>query len=182
MKKVIPAIVLILGALGYSWYSKKTLESQFLTESDQILSRIPETSFQTLEGDTVTHQDILDSKPAAIFLHFWATWCGPCEAELPELIEFLNSQTADAALVFVAVNDDIPKMKKFLSTLKPLKSTRVYWLLDNDQSHRDLFGTTKLPESYLFRPNGELLRKFVGPQEWLKPHFFDMFRPFSQPQ
>jgi len=66
-----------------------------------------------------------------------------------------------------------------MNALPKTGQKKVYWLLDNTQVHRQAFGTTKLPESYLFNGSGQLLRKLVGPQEWLKPLFFDMFKPFS---
>jgi hypothetical protein len=49
--------------------------------------------------------------------------------------------------------------------------------LDNQAVHRDAYGTSKLPETYLFKADGLLLRKFVGPQEWGKPLFLDILGP-----
>ena len=177
--KILIVVALIGGALAYSLYSKKSLEDQLAQESDQLLSRLPQVTFRTLDGQPYNTQELIQSTPKGVFVHFWATWCGPCEAELPELLEHIETRGDEVVFLIVAINDELPKIKKFMSTLKISKERKVFWLLDNDSVHRNQFGTMKLPETFLFKGDGAILRRFVGPQEWLKPQFFDMFRPLN---
>ncbi len=179
INRIFIALILLGGALGYAWWSKKSLESQLAPAGESLLASMPAALFTTLEGDTFDLNQLKGSGTKAILIHFWATWCGPCETELPDLLNFINEQNADAVFLIVAINDEVPKIKKFMNALPKTEEKKVYWLLDNTQVHRQAFGTSKLPESYLFNGNGQMLRKLIGPQEWLKPLFFDMFKPFN---
>ncbi len=178
--KILIVVALIGGALGYSLYSKKSLEAQLAQESEQLLTKLPLVQFKTLEGEPYLIDDLIKTRPRGIFVHFWATWCGPCEAELPELLEYIDNHGQDVTFLIIAVNDELPKIKKFMGTLKMRPSERkIIWLLDNDLYHRNSFGTMKLPETFLFKGDGSILRRFVGPQEWLKPQFSNMFQPLN---
>jgi cytochrome c biogenesis protein CcmG/thiol:disulfide interchange protein DsbE len=182
MKKLMVVVVLVGGVLLYTYMARKNLDGQIETPAAQesLLSRLPNSSFVTLENQHYPLGRIAEKDQSQIILvHFWATWCGPCEAELPELLRFVERLEGKqkVSVVLVAVNDEVPKILKFLKTLPPV-DVKIDWVLDNTSVHRDAFGTTKLPESYLFAADGQLLRKLVGPQEWEKPLFFDMFASY----
>ncbi len=60
----------------------------------------PEIALNTPEGDAVSVRRFLGT---ATVLNFWATWCGPCRAELPELAR-LRDETAGLGVVVLPVN------------------------------------------------------------------------------
>ncbi len=180
LNRILVAAALIGSALGYTWWSRQSLNKTMQAPlRESLLQQLPGAEFTTLEGQPFSLTDVKTSGTKAILVHFWATWCGPCEAELPDLMSFIEKQPGNATFLIVAVNDEVPKIKKYLDYLKPPTGVKIHWLLDNTQIHRQAFGTTKLPESYLFAAHGTMLRKLVGPQEWGNPQFFDMMKPFS---
>jgi thiol-disulfide isomerase/thioredoxin len=175
------AIVLIIAAtVVYSLYSKKSLESQLVSDnqSASVLSEMPQAEFTTLEGEAFQLESLFkDQRVDLLIVHFWGTWCAPCEAELPELLSFIKRFEGQMTIKFllVAANDDALKIKKHLKTLTIPEKASLYWLIDNKNIHRDLFGTTRVPETYVFSSGKATLRKFLGPQEWNKPLFYQTF-------
>lgn len=177
INRILIVVVLIGGALAFTWYSRYSLQQQLVVEvKETLLERLPPATFTTLEGsayDLIAEQGF---EGKTLLVHFWATWCGPCEAELPELLALTDKLPASVRVLIVAINDEVPKIRKFLDGLKLPHNKEVLWLMDNRNVHRDQFGTTKLPESYVFKADGSILRKLVGPQEWGNPHFIDIFK------
>lgn len=182
-KRIIVIIVVLLVTIGYSFYQKKILESQIdLSQTkEEVLKQLPLAVFETLEGKPY---DVLEwsekTHPELIVIHFWGTWCAPCEAELPELLSFIKQFEGRSGVKFllVAVNDEIHKVKKQIKSLGISKDAQITWLIDNKNIHRELFGTTRVPETYVFSSGKSILRKFSGPQEWNKAMFFQIFDEF----
>jgi thiol-disulfide isomerase/thioredoxin len=148
-----------------------------------VLAKIPSSEFTTLEGAPFKIDEFYESqRPGLVVVHYWGTWCAPCEAELPELMSFIKrfESRSDMKFLLVAVNDEALKVTKHLKTLPIPSKASIYWLLDNKNVHRDIFGTTRVPETYVFSSDKSTLRKFVGPQEWNKTMFFQTFDELLQ--
>lgn len=185
MQYRILAIILILAAtVYYSLYQRDSLQSQIVSDkaSTSVLAALPDTQFESLDGKPfVLNEFYKTESPQLVIVHYWGTWCGPCEAELPDLMKFIKRFEKQSGVKFllVAVDDDLIKVKKHVAGLPPLGDS-VYWLLDNKKVHREMFGTTRVPETYVFSSDKRMLRKYLGPQEWNKAMFFQTFDEFIQ--
>lgn len=182
LNRIIVILFVIAGTIGYSVYQKRSLETQLVTKPEAILAKLPQSNFETLDGKPFdVHQFYETEEVGLLIVHYWGTWCGPCEAELPELLTFIKRFEAQPSVKFllVAVNDEKFKIEKHLKTLAIPKSA-ITWLIDNKNIHRDAYGTTRVPETYVFSSDKTTLRKFVGPQEWNKAMFFQTFDEFLQ--
>lgn len=150
----------------YAHFKKRQIEGffQVSTETTQLLPNFKFTSFVT--GKNVT-PDLLE-KNKTLLIHFWATWCAPCEKELPDLVEFAHKNKATIQVLLVAVNDKPEKVKSFIQKFPKLQAA---FYLDNAEVTSRKFGTLKLPETYLYNSKGQLIRKLIGAQDW-KNSFF----------
>jgi len=111
-----------------------------------------------------------DLKGKAVLLNFWATWCGPCQSEMPS-IEALYQRYRDKGFVVLAVSLDEggwPDIKNFMKQI-PLSFPIVN---DSKQKVGDLYQTTGIPETYLIDTEGKITDKFVGPQNYDQEIFF----------
>jgi cytochrome c biogenesis protein CcmG/thiol:disulfide interchange protein DsbE len=183
--RIIFIISIITATVGYSFYLKSSLKSQLVSENkgEAVLNKLPASVFTTLENLPFNVDDLYKNERVDLLMvHYWGTWCGPCEAELPELLTLIKRFEGQPNVKFllVAANDEIIKVKKHLKTLNIPEKASIYWLLDNNQVHREVYGTTRVPETYVFSSDKTTLRKFIGPQEWNKPLFFQTFDELVQ--
>jgi cytochrome c biogenesis protein CcmG, thiol:disulfide interchange protein DsbE len=175
--RILVITLLVAATVVYSVYQKRTLEGQLQNDSRTglILKSMPDVSFETLDGEPISLKShFIDQQAQLLVVHFWGTWCAPCEAELPELLAFMKHYSDRPAIKFilVAVNDEVHKVRKHIKSMPVPAEAQITWLIDNQHVYRDQFGTTRVPETYVFSAGQETLRKFVGPQEWNKPMFF----------
>lgn len=183
--RILVVLALIGLTLYYSVYQKNSLDSQLapIGKGESVLKSLPDTGFENLQGEKVDLNEVYEKlNPELLVIHFWGTWCAPCERELPELLDLIKrySDRPGVHFMLVAVNDEVLKIQKHLKTLKDPLSPQIHWLLDNKSIHREVFGTTRVPETYVFSSDKAMFRKFVGPQDWTKPQYFQTFDEFIQ--
>jgi thiol-disulfide isomerase/thioredoxin len=167
-------MTVILLPLGYALYKSTVFKNEYIVADfeakNTVLTRLPEVAFSTLDNVSFP---IVSSPTRKLMIHFWATWCAPCEAEFPELVRLTESlKDADVDFLFVAVNDDLQKVKKILNRFRSFDNFTI--LLDNEGLHQKHFGSTRMPETFLFNSDGLVLKKFAGPQNWDLPIFRDI--------
>jgi cytochrome c biogenesis protein CcmG/thiol:disulfide interchange protein DsbE len=114
----------------------------------------PDFSLSTLDGSTIKLSDLTGQ---VIFINFWATWCPPCEAEMPA-IQALTEQHPEVAILAVnATNqDNINLVQNFVQE----RGLTFQILLDNDGTINRLYKINALPSSFFVDKQG-IIRKVV---------------------
>jgi peroxiredoxin len=105
---------------------------------------------------------LADFKGKVVVLNFWATWCVPCRAEIPALVE-LQAKYAGSGLqvIGVSVDDPAEKMKPFVGQYKI--NYPVLQALGND-SILDTYGPmVVVPATVVIGRDGRICSKHVGP-------------------
>jgi peroxiredoxin len=118
----------------------------------------PATDFtlKDLEGNLVT---LSDYKGRPILINFWATWCGPCEAEMPE-IDIAYQKYKDDGLVVLAIDlEEHPETVKSFVNYYELTFTI---LLDREHDVGSQYGTRALPTSFFIDPSGNIAYVHFG--------------------
>ncbi len=118
----------------------------------------PAPSFQIpgLDGKPVSPAD---ARGKVVLLNFWATWCGPCRAEIPDLVE-LQAKYKDRLQVMglVVDDDDLDAIQQFVREFHinyPVAIT-------SDDVRIQYGGIAALPTSFLIDPQGRVVQKHVG--------------------
>ena len=99
-------------------------------------------------------------KGKVILLNFWATWCGPCKAEIPSLVELQKQYADDLVVLGFSVDDTVDKMKPYAAQYKI-----NYPLLvgngreDVQEAFGPLFG---IPVSVIIGRDGKIAKKHSG--------------------
>lgn len=118
----------------------------------------PGLSGTTLQGGQLVDADL---RGRWLLVNFFASWCGPCHKEHPELLKFAQRHraTADATVVGVTFDDDPADARRFLASGGGDWPVRP----DPDGHLGLLWGVRGPPESYLVDPRGVVVAKIVGP-------------------
>jgi peroxiredoxin len=117
------------------------------------------------EGRTVS---LANLRGHTVVLNFWATWCVPCIEELPSLMA-MQHRLPQITVLGISQDEDPAAYRQFLL------DNHVDFLTLRDPSVRipHLYGTIKIPETYIIDRNGNLRRKFVSAQDWTSPEILD---------
>ncbi|HWZ96813.1 MAG TPA: TlpA disulfide reductase family protein [Candidatus Dormibacteraeota bacterium] len=100
-----------------------------------------------------------DTKGKIVLLNFWATWCGPCRAEIPDLIELQNKYKDQLTIIALATDEDEPaEVKKFVH--KHGINYRIG--MATDPLRIKYGGIPALPTSFIIDPQGRVVQKHIG--------------------
>lgn len=125
---------------------------------------------ETGHKGTVTTASLSNMNAPAIFLNFFATYCPPCVEELPSLISMAQLLTS-SGLIVVAVSYDssFEQIDELFQQFPPLPPN-FFVVRDpaypGQQDMKSLFGTEKLPESYVIVDRFIEVR-FVSTRDWM---------------
>lgn len=104
-----------------------------------------------------------------VVLNFWASWCAPCLAEFPSLID-LQRKNPGIVVLAVSFDQDAAAYRQYLIDNH---ITGITTILDTSQQSNLAFGTTRPPETYIIGPEGHIRRKFIGAVDWTTPEIQD---------
>ena len=106
---------------------------------------------------------LADQRGQVVLLNFWATWCKPCEDEMPAMQRlYAELQPHGFELLAISVDKTTPEVAAFRDRMDlgfPI-------LLDPEEAVSRLYQTTGYPESLLVDRGGVLIERYVGPREW----------------
>lgn len=117
---------------------------------------IPTLTMNTLDGRTITNKD-LEGK-VTIF-NFWATWCPPCRAEIPDLIK-LQEQYKDQLIIIGVSSDEGPieAVSRFAADYK----INYPIVMETPELSAAFPGVFALPTTFVVGPELKMMVKHVG--------------------
>jgi len=125
-----------------------------ISEKVAVGSRAPEFSLRSLDGTTVTSGSF---KGDIIVLNFWATWCGPCMKEIPDLKQV--AATSTAKVIGIALDEDgLKSVKPFVD-----RNAIKYTVLLGDQDLFQRFNGFGIPYTLLLDRSQRVVKIYRGP-------------------
>ena len=101
-----------------------------------------------------------------VLLNFWATWCEPCEREMPAMQRLHEKLGPDGLhLVAVSVDDTSDVVERFRERFG--LSFQILW--DPDKRVSDVYQAYKYPETLLIGRDGVVVERYIGPRDWDSP-------------
>lgn len=174
MKKVLLIIGTVLVLIGATIYADKaTRVSVKAKDSGNILKSgaagseaEPDVTFKNLDGQDVR----LDGyKGKVVLVNFWATWCEPCQIEIPWLIEMQQKYSSKGFTILgVDVDDESNKdvsayVSKEVFNVNGQKLPMNYPILRGNDAVADKFGgLLGYPTSFLISRDGKIVKKVQG--------------------
>ncbi len=173
LKVTASIIVLLLPLAGLILSNQDFPQRQKtpVTTEDDLLTKLsiermdkktsaPDFTLKDLSGETVRLRDL---RGKVVFLNFWATWCPPCQLEMP-MMEKLHKEFGNQGLVILAINN-LEGSKEIKAFIKQHNLTFTT-LLDEKGKVFELYRTWSLPTTYLIGKNGEVVGKVIGYRDW----------------
>ncbi|MFG1500225.1 redoxin family protein [Halobacteriovorax sp. XZX-3] len=170
--KVSIIFIIVAITLGYSIYHKGKIDSYVDKSRDYILKSLPSVKLDNFADNSEVELQDLARNSNGLVVHFWGTWCAPCEAEFPEFVDFARKlEEKNVKVVFMAVKDDDMKIKKFLKRFNDLPSNSIV-IHDQAGISMSKLGVVKVPETFVFDSKLEHRIMFKGPQDWKMDSYF----------
>lgn len=132
--------------------------SSFTSSDMKTGSKFPKMTW--LSGGEEVSLDSLGAN--AYIVDFWATWCGPCRVEIPNLVSLQNAYK-DEGLVVIGVSlDENPNVLPAFITSNKINYTILH-TVNNDFISMVLSpGGGAIPQTYVLDSSGKIVKSFVG--------------------
>lgn len=115
--------------------------------------KAPEFELPVLDADTV---HLADLRGSAVVLNFWAPWCGPCRAEVPQFNRFARSHP-EVAVLGIATDGSTASLRAARSRLEI-----EYPVVVADRDTVEAYGVTTLPTTVFVDADGRITSAHTG--------------------
>ena len=124
--------------------AKKTAEGQMFTD------------FEAEYEGNVQHLSDYVGKGKYVLVDFWASWCGPCRAEIPNLIKVYNEYAGEKLEVLGVATWDEPA-----ATTEAIAEMGIPYpqIMNAQKAGSDAYSIEGIPEIILFGPDGTILKR-----------------------
>lgn len=156
MKKVI-AFIIFAGLIGYTIYTAAFSEKTAVVGLEKG-NLSPDFELVTLDNEKVKLSDYRGKK---VMLNFWASWCGPCRAEMPDMQKLHEVGQDDLVILAVNATQTEKSEESAQEFVKELGLTFTT-VLDKEGEVSKTYQVIGLPTTYFIDSEGKINDKFTG--------------------
>jgi len=123
-------------------------------EKEAIMA--PDFELESLDGSTIKLSEVIKDKN--VILNFWATWCGFCVVEMPDLEKLQEAHADDLLVLTVNVGETKEKVQKFVEE----NNLSLTVVLDEEMKVNNNYGVRSYPTTIAVNKKGEAIGGYVG--------------------
>jgi thiol-disulfide isomerase/thioredoxin len=165
---VVVAVVLIVGALIHSSFKRAEAPAP-PPHLDTPEAAAPSTapadeglnfSAPGLDGKQI---DLASYRGHPVIVDFWATWCGPCRRQIPELVALYKKYNKSRGLVIIGVSCDLIQGDGVRAVAPFIEEFQInYPIALADENLTNSLGIEAIPTTLFIGPDGKIFSKVVG--------------------
>jgi len=129
----------------------------------------PDFILQDVDGENFA---LKNTRGRWVFLHFWASWCGPCREEMPAVQRLADTMKDDLTIVMINTAEDEDTIFEFLAAI----DVELNSLMDVDGLVTEVWKPRGLPTTFLIDPDGKVKYQAIGGREWEKPEYMNFLK------
>ncbi|HEY7181389.1 MAG TPA: TlpA disulfide reductase family protein [Blastocatellia bacterium] len=172
---LLSAALILVAAIAYTFYQENGARPPIAVNSrsnDASLASRPDAppaplsdsvmqaSINLLDGKTTK---LADYSGKVLVIDLWATWCGPCQQEIPHLIEIAKEYKGRGVEVIGLTREDPENTAEDVKQFsKDFNINYPIGLADEDMQRELMRGRGAIPQTYIIGRDGKVLRHFVG--------------------
>ena len=174
---IISVILIVTGCDSKKDEKNGNIENKELKVeiSSQLM---PEITLEKIEKGV----EFKELKGKVVLLNFFATWCPPCKAEIPHLINLKNKYKDKFDIVAINMGEKDGTLSSNEKIQEFIQKYNINYNVSNNENNfkiADMMGGIKvIPTMYLFDTTGKIVQKYVGvvPEEMMETDIKRAFR------
>ncbi|WP_340158083.1 TlpA disulfide reductase family protein [uncultured Maribacter sp.] len=160
-------LIIVLAAAMTSCKDVNTNTQKVTVNEDNVVEKKSTATYEDLEGNAIF---LSDYKGKRVLLNYWATWCRPCIAEMPDM-EKAQAILENENYVFLFASDQsVVKIEKF----KEARGFNLNFIKFNGVYANK--GVSALPATFIYNEVGEQVLRFDGGLKWDSPEMIEKLR------
>ena len=167
-----PLIFFFIIGFSFASLAQKNDQGDMLIVGDKV----PDFNIVKADGSQLKFSEL---KGKYVFIVFFATWCGPCNAELPHVQEKIWNEFKDNNNVEILIFGRGHTNQELIDFSKS-KGYSMPMIADKDRKVFDLFAKLSIPRTYIVGKDGKILKYKIGFSDssfdMLKDYFTDLLK------
>jgi thiol-disulfide isomerase/thioredoxin len=148
------------GAVGFIAVSVAAL--WFFAGVERVLDHRL-TTLEFTEYGSTTPRRLADYRGKVVLVNYWATWCPPCRAEMPDINRAVDAYRGRNVVFLALTDEDAETIRKFTEK-NPIRATVARFTSDKPSGGLAAFVYQGRPTTMILDANGKVSRRLIGMQ------------------